>query len=54
MQETIKIYRCPNNDSVSDYPCRCKRCGEWMLYAGEKTQEEIDEFNEQLTHSYGN
>lgn len=50
-QETIKIYRCSKGCSVSDYEGRCARCNEWMLFAGEKTMEEVDKFNEELTRS---
>lgn len=50
-EQPRKIYRCPKDCSVSDYKTRCKRCGQWMLYAGEKTPEEIRRYDEELTRS---
>lgn len=49
--EPIKIWRCPNDCSVADHDGRCKRCGEWMLYAGMQTMEEVEKYNEELTRN---
>jgi len=45
----MKVYICPNHCSMSDYKCRCKRCNEWMLEAGDKTEEEINKLSEEIT-----
>lgn len=51
MEKKIKIYRCPKDCSVGDTGDRCKRCGSWKLYAGEKTVEEIEKYDQELTKS---
>jgi hypothetical protein len=50
-QKKIKIYRCPKDCSVGDTGDRCKRCGSWKLYAGEKTVEEIEKYDQEITKS---
>lgn len=47
----VKVYRCPKNCSVGDTPDRCRRCGEWKLYHGEFTEQEMQKFNEELTRA---
>jgi hypothetical protein len=49
--EEQKIYRCPNDCSVGDTPDRCRKCGEWKLYAGKKTMEEVEKYNQELSKS---
>jgi len=46
----MKVYRCPKGCSVSDRYDRCKRCGEWLKYDGDHTEEEIEKKSEEITY----
>lgn len=37
----MKVYRCPNNCTVSDSKKRCSRCGSWLLYDGDESPDSI-------------
>jgi transcription initiation factor IIE alpha subunit len=46
----MHIYKCKHNCHIRVYPFwvgdegeKCPRCGEWLLYKGEKTEEQMNQ-----------
>jgi len=44
----MHVYRCPKGCHIRIYPFwvgdegeKCPRCGEWMVYKGQKTEEQL-------------
>lgn len=52
----MHVYKCPKNCHIRVYPLwvgddaeKCPRCGEWMIYKGDKTEEQLHQMQTDST-----